>query len=169
MKFGTTTNTLAVLSGPNNLVNNFFASQINYCQSDNINNITNGTIDTSGTFGLSNSVPGSGGSGARQGWDVTCVNVSAGLTNSATSAFAQNITGGDGYSVNALALQIDVGSPVLTTSQTVDKGSTFVGDTLTYTVVVTNSGTADAVNLILPIRCLLARATSPTALRPTAS
>ncbi len=37
---------------------------------------------------------------------------------------------------------------MLTTTQSVDKASTYIGDTLTYTVVVTNSGTADAVNLI---------------------
>ncbi len=139
MLFGPTTNTLAQLSGPNNLANNFFASQING---------DNGLLDTSGTFGLSNSVPPNVAFSARQGWDITSVDVSSGLTNGITSAYAQNITQGDGYMVNALALQIDVGSPVLNTTQTVDKASTFVGDTLTYTVTVTNSGTADAVNLI---------------------
>ncbi|MGD0086976.1 MAG: hypothetical protein ABSC24_07580, partial [Verrucomicrobiota bacterium] len=156
MLFGTTTNTLAVLSGPNNLSNNFFASQINYCQPDYsiwAPTLTNGTIDTSGTFGLSNSIPLAGNgteaiTGARQGWDITCVNVSSALTNGVTSAYAENTSSGDTYVVNALALQIDVGSPVLTTSQTVDKTSTYVGDTLTYTVTVTNSGTADAVNLV---------------------
>lgn len=155
MYFGPTnsaalTNVVNQLSGPNNVANNFFAGQINYCQSDNLlgTAITNGTLDTSGTFGLSNSIPGTGVSGARQGWDITCVNVSSNLSNGDTSAFVQGDTVGDGYSIDALALQIDVGSPVLTTSQTVDKASTFVGDTLTYTVTVTNSGTADAVNLI---------------------
>jgi uncharacterized repeat protein (TIGR01451 family) len=139
MLFGPTTNTLMQLSGPNNLANNFFASQING---------DNGLLATNGTFGLSNSTPGAVTFSARQGWDITSVDVSGGLTNGITSAYAQNITQGDGYSVNALALQIDVGSPVLTTVQTVDKGSTFVGDILTYTVTVTNSGTADAVNLL---------------------
>ena len=156
MLFGTTTNNLAVLSGPNNLSNNFFTSQINYCQPDYslwAPTLTNGTIDTSGTFGLSNSIPLAANgtepvSGARQGWDITCVNVSSALTNGVTSAFAQNTSTGDAYVVNALALQIDVGSPVLTTTQSVNHASTFVGDTLTYTVIVTNSGTADAVNLI---------------------
>ncbi len=156
MLFGTTTNNLAVLSGPNNFSNNFFASQINYCQPDYsiwAPTLTNGTIDTSGTFGRSNSTPLTANgtepiSGARQGWDITCVNVSSSLTNGVTSAFAQNTSTGDAYVVNALALQIDVGSPVLTTTQSVNHASTFVGDTLTYTVTVTNSGTADAVNLI---------------------
>ena len=156
MLFGTTTNTLAVLSGPNNLSDNFFASQINYCQPDYsiwAPTLTNGTIDTSGTFGLSNSTPLAANgtepiSGARQSWDITCVNVSSALTNGVTSAFAENTSSQDAYVVNALALQIDVGSPVLTSSQSVDKASTYVGNTLTYTVTVTNSGTADAVNLI---------------------
>ena len=139
MLFGPTTNSLQVLSGPNNLSNNFFASQING---------DNGLLDTSGTFGLSNSVPPTVAFSARQGWDITSVDASSGLTNGITSAYAQNVTVGDGYTLNALALQIDVGSPVLATTQTVDKASTFVGDTLTYTVTVTNSGNADAVNLV---------------------
>ena len=145
MLFGPTTNTLAVLSGPNNRSTNFFAGQINYCQPDSTNN---GTLDTSGTFGLSNSVPPNVGFSARQGWDITCVNVSAGLTNGIQSAYAQNVTQGDGYSVNALALQIDVGAPDLSSAQSVDKASTFVGDTLTYSVVITNSGIADAQNVV---------------------
>ena len=145
MLFGATTNSLAVLSGPNNISTNFFAGQINYANPDSS---SNGLLNTTGTFGLSNSVPPNVGFSARQGWDITCVNVSSGLANGIGSAYAQNVTSGDGYSVDALALQIDVGSPVLTTTQSVDKASTFVGDTLTYTVVVTNSGTADAVNLI---------------------
>jgi len=41
MLFGPTTNSLQVLSGPNNLANNFFAGQING---------DNGLLDTSGTF-----------------------------------------------------------------------------------------------------------------------
>ena len=139
MKFGPTTNTLVALSGTNNLVNNFFAGQING---------DNGLIDTSGTFGLSNSTTAAVVFSARQGWDITSVDVSSGLNNGLTSAYAQNVTAGDGYSVNALGLQIDVGSPVLATTQSVDKASTFVGDILTYTVTVTNSGTADAVNLL---------------------
>ncbi|HEY3760509.1 MAG TPA: tandem-95 repeat protein [Verrucomicrobiae bacterium] len=143
--FGPSTNNMAVLSGPNNISNNFFAGQINYANPDSS---SNGLLNTTGTFGLSNSVPPNVGFSARQGWDITCVNVSSGLTNGIESAYAQNITSGDGYSVDALALEIDVGSPVLTTTQSVNKASTFVGDTLTYTVVVTNSGTADGVNLV---------------------
>jgi len=138
MKFGPSTNALVALSGTNNLVNNFFASQINN---------DNGVLDTSGTFGFSNSVPPSIGFSARQGWDITSVDISGILTNSMTTAYAQNVTSGDGYSLNLLGLQIDVGAPVLNTTQSVDKASTFVGDALTYTVVVTNSGTADAINL----------------------
>jgi uncharacterized repeat protein (TIGR01451 family) len=155
LQFGVTTNSLIDLQGPNNPSNNFFCSQINYCQPDNLTNygagtiITNGYVDTTGTFGFSNSIPGSSLFGVRQGWDITCVSVpSNALPNGSTSAFAKFITSGDGYTANALALQIDVGSPVLTTSQSVNHLSTYIGDTLTYTVIVTNSGTADAVNLI---------------------
>ncbi len=139
MLFGPTVGFLQQLSGPNNPATNFFAGQING---------DNGLLDTSGSFGLSNSTPPTEGFSARQGWDITSVDVSSGLTNGITSAYAQNVTQGDGYSVNALALQIDVGSPVLASTQSVDKSSTYVGDMLTYTVEVTNSGTADAVNLV---------------------
>jgi hypothetical protein len=131
LQFGVTTNSLIDLQGPNNPSNNFFCSQINYCQPDNLTNygagtiFTNGYVDTTGTFGFSNSIPGSSQFGARQGWDITCVSVpSNALTNGSTSAFAKFITSGDGYTADALALQIDVGSPVLTTSQSVNHLST---------------------------------------------
>jgi large repetitive protein len=140
MVFGPTATTLTAQSGPNNLAGNFFASQINNDA---------GNLDTSGSFGSSNQTPGSASVG-RQGYDITNVDVSAALINNQTTAFAQGTTTGDQYLINALGLQINVGSPIfpLTVKQ-VDKTVTVVGDTLTYTIRLDNTtGTADATNLV---------------------
>lgn len=140
MLFGPSAATLTAQSGPNSLVSNFFASQING---------NTGALDTSGSFGTSNQTPGTAGTG-RQGYDITNVDVSASLVNNQTTASAQGTTTGDQYMINALGLQINVGAPNFTlTNKTVDKAVTFVGDTLTYTVRLDNTtGTADATNVV---------------------
>ncbi|MET0208941.1 MAG: hypothetical protein ABW220_07845, partial [Burkholderiaceae bacterium] len=144
MTFGATAGTRVAISGPNNPVANFFQSQINGDA---------GTLVTTGTFGTRNSTvgnPGSNISGGRQGWDITNVDVSSILQNSQTSAVAQGTSSGDTYVINALGLQVNVGAPVFPVAvKTVDKATTFVGDTLRYTVVLDNTaGTADATNVI---------------------
>ncbi len=143
MRFGPTAATLTPLSGPNNPVGNFFGSQLNG---------DTGTVDTTGTFGArnQNAIAGTNISGGRQGWDITNVNISGQLTNAQTSAVAQGTSTGDQYVVNALATQIDVGAPNFPIDvKQVDKVSTFVGDTLTYTIRVDNGlGTADAINVL---------------------
>ena len=143
MKFGPTAASLVQISGPNNPVNNFFASQIN----DDL-----GNLDTTGSFGTVNSNAATATSvvGARQGWDITNVDVSSTLGSSQTTAVAQGSTSSDQYVINALALQINVGSPKFpTTVKTVDKANAAPGDTLTYTVSLDNrTGTADATNVI---------------------
>jgi uncharacterized repeat protein (TIGR01451 family) len=140
MQFGPTVGTLAALSGTNNGATNFFASQINR---------DNGSLDTRGTFGTRNSTVGTGVSGARQGYDITNVDVSARLVSGQTSAIARGTSTGDQYIINALGLQIQVGAPVfLVPVKQVDKATTFVGDTLTYTIRLDNTtGTADALNV----------------------
>lgn len=143
MLFGPASATLPgkTLSGPNNPVNNFFASQING---------NTGTLDTSGTFGTSNSTPGSNLSGARQGYDITNVDASARLTNSQTTAFAQGTTTGDNYAINALAMQINVTSPIFPVSvKSVNKTSTLVGDTLRYAVNLDNTAGNGAANNVM--------------------
>ena len=141
MLFGLTTGTMTAVSGANNPVNNFFGDMI---ENDS------GAVATTGTFGTYNSDPNGGNtiSGARQGWDIANVDVSAQVGNNATTAAAQGTSAGDGFTIHTLAMQIDVGSPSLTSTQSVDKTSTYVGDTLHYTVVVTNAGNAAAVNLL---------------------
>jgi uncharacterized repeat protein (TIGR01451 family) len=129
------------LSGPNNPIANFFASQING---------DTGVRDTSGTFGTRNHAPGGSSSGARQGWDITNVDITNQLVNSQTSAVARGTSSGDQYVINALGTQINVGAPNFPTNvKSVDKAQTYVGDLLTYTIRVDNTaGTADADNLI---------------------
>lgn len=141
MTFGPTAASRVAISGPNNPLSNFFASQING---------DSGALDTSGSFGSSNSTPGGNTSGARQGWDITNVDVSSTLVNSQTSAVAQGTSTGDQYVISTLALQINVGSPSFpTAAKTVDRAVAAVGDTLTYTIVLNNTtGTTDATNVV---------------------
>lgn len=141
MTFGPTAGTRVAVSGPNNPVNNFFASQING---------DNGALNTTGTFGTRNHPVGSMLSGGRQSWDITNVDISATLVNSQTSAVAQGTSNQDQYVISSLAMEINVGSPSFPVAvKSVDKAVTFVGDTLTYTVTMNNTtGTANATNVV---------------------
>jgi uncharacterized repeat protein (TIGR01451 family)/fimbrial isopeptide formation D2 family protein len=136
MMFGPT-GAMQAISGPNNPVNNFFESMIN---SDT------GALDGSGTFGGTNPPTSAG----RQGWDITNVDVSGILQHGQTSASAQGTSTGDGYATSSIGIQVDVGAPTFPTSvMTVDKSTTYVGDTLTYTTRLDNTtGTADAQSVI---------------------
>jgi len=141
MQFGPTIGTLAAVSGTNNPVNNFFASQINQ---------DSGALDTAGTFGTLNHTPGSNSSGRRQGWDITNVDVSARMQANQNTAYARGTTTGDRYTISTIGLQINVGAPIFPTSVlAVDKSTTYLGDILTYTATLNNSaGSADALNVI---------------------
>ncbi|MBM7702908.1 Ig-like domain-containing protein [Metabacillus iocasae] len=135
LQFGPSLSSLEPVSGPNNSLTNFFASQINNDK---------GRLNTTGSFGTVNHPIGTNISGARQGWDITNVDVSSGLINNQTSAIVRGTTRGDTYVINALALQIDINAPIFTITKESDVSSARTGDTITYTVRVTNSGTADA-------------------------
>jgi large repetitive protein len=142
MMFGPNTGAMVPLSGPNNLVGNFFGGQING---------DTGALVLSGTFGTSNHnlVGGTTIAGSRQGYDITNVDASSALVNSQTSAVAQGTTGGDQYTINALGIQIDVGAPKFpSTVKTGNRTSTYVGDIITYSVSLDNTaGTAHAANI----------------------
>lgn len=125
------------VSGPNNPIANFFASQING---------DTGSLDTSGTFGSANQPLSGNLAASRQSYDITNVDVTALLVNSQTTAYAQGTTTGDVYAINALGLQINVNTPVfpVTVKQT-NKTATFVGDQLIYSIDLDNrSGNGDA-------------------------
>ncbi|EFM12133.1 conserved repeat domain protein [Paenibacillus curdlanolyticus YK9] len=141
--FGPTSGTAVALSGPNNFANNFFASQIN--------NDT-GALNTTGTFGSRNQTNGTPGTniiGGRQGWDITNVDISARLVNNQSSAVLILTTSGDAYVVNANAIQININSPTITVTKGANVTGSVVGDTIKYTVTVSNTGTANAASVVL--------------------
>ncbi|MGE6575092.1 hypothetical protein [Paenibacillus xylanexedens] len=140
-RFGPTIGTVTNLSGPNNFATNFFASQINNDA---------GLLDTSGTFGTRNQINGIPGTdiiGGRQGWDITNVDVSFTLQNAQTQAVLQLTTNGDGYLLDGNALQIDINSPTLTAVKSANVSDAIVGDTITYSVVISNTSDVDASNV----------------------
>lgn len=133
--FGPTIGTLAPVSGPNNPIDNFFASQING---------DDGTLDTSGTFGTLNQPLGTNAVGRRQGYDITNIDISSQLVNAQTSAVIQGTTTGDFYVINGLGLQIDVNAPNFEAVKSADVFVAQPGDVINYRVDITNTGTADA-------------------------
>lgn len=142
-QFGPTSATLVSLSGPNNFANNFFASQINNDA---------GLINTTGTFGTlnqTNGAPGTNIIGGRQGWDITNVDISARLINNQSSAVLNLTTSGDVYIINANAIQININSPSINVVKSASATGLVLGDTYTYTVVVSNTGTANAASVVL--------------------
>ena len=140
MLFGQTIPVLSTLSGPNNPQNNFFASQINN---------ENGVLDTSGTFGTrnANAAAGTNTSACRQGWDITAVDVSDKLAASQSSAVIRFTSDGDLYVPNALALQIDSKGANITVAKSANKTYADVGEAITYTLVLENTGAVTATNV----------------------
>ncbi|WP_338057519.1 DUF11 domain-containing protein [Shimazuella soli] len=138
--FGKDVSSLSPVSGPNNPVDNFFASQIND---------DDGNLDTSGTDGSLNVRPGNAAGAVRYSWDITNVDVSDAMENSQTDAVVQFTSKSDGYIVTGLGVQIDVNSPEIKVTKEVDKKAEVVGEILTYTIFVENSGLTEAQNTIL--------------------
>jgi uncharacterized repeat protein (TIGR01451 family) len=138
------------LSGPNNPVDNFFASQIND---------GSGNLDLTGTFGTENhdAFTGVQTYGGRQGWDHTTVPLSSQdghLQNGQTSAVVRTNTTGDSFVPVLVALELDVKSPDFTGSGTEAMPPTVeAGDVITVTATLTNGGEAPATNLtfVLPL------------------
>ncbi|PEM44834.1 RICIN domain-containing protein [Bacillus toyonensis] len=138
--FGKDASSLKPISGPNNPIDNFFASQIN----DDA-----GNLDTSGTYGNINVKPGSAEPAVRYNWDITNVDASTAMENSQTEALVQLTSKSDGYIVTGLGVQIDVNSPEIKINKEVDKEAAIVGEILTYTLLIENSGMTEAQKTIL--------------------
>ena len=153
MLFGSTpTLTIAAnsLSGVNNPINNFFASQINTLfPFPN----TSAILDTRGSFGNYNANPFTGQIpyGSRQGYDITAVDISSTLVHDQMSAYALGTTTGDDYTINSLGIQIPVGAPAIEGSKLVNSVESIVsqiGDVVTFDFSFANNGTADAINVL---------------------
>jgi uncharacterized repeat protein (TIGR01451 family) len=145
MEFGPTLTSLVALSGPNNLVTNFFASQINDDQGD--------LITTSGTYCGYNQDPLTGTliPNGRQGYDITSVDCSSTITPGQNSAYAIASTIGDDFTVNALGIQISVVAPVIIPMKQVNDSfctQVCLGDIVNFTVAMNNTGTADALEVV---------------------
>lgn len=138
--FGKDSSSLVAISGPNNPINNFFCSQINN---------ENGLIETSGTFGdrNANAAAGTNISAGRQGWDITAVDISSQLETNQNSALFRFTSSGDLYVPNALATQIDSLGASLTITKSVDDDIKVVGEEITYTLNITNTGELAANNI----------------------
>ncbi|PFT99487.1 cell surface protein [Bacillus thuringiensis] len=139
--FGPNFSSLNALSGPNNAINNFFGSQVNNAA---------GNLDTTGTFGTRNQSASTSTniSAGRQGWDITSIDISPYLTNSQVSAAIRLTTNGDAYMLNTVGLQININSPNIQTTKSVNKSVAAIGDILTYTVTIPNTGLLPANNAI---------------------
>ncbi|WP_050606691.1 Ig-like domain-containing protein [Clostridium niameyense] len=141
--FGATAATTTNLSGPKNLSNNFFGSQIND---------STGNTDISGTFGNRNQniLSTENIVGGRQGLDITSVDVSKLLTNNQTSAITKFMTTNDSYLLNAFAVQFDINAPDISLTVSSDSELAVVGSTIEYTITTTNkSTTTPATNVSL--------------------
>lgn len=144
MTFGQTPQSLVQLSGPNNPISNFFCSQINNSQ---------GLLDTRGTFGNLNQIPNppTNVNAGRQGYDITNVDVSSTLKYNQQLGYALGTTTLDDYTINALGLQIQVAAPTINMSKTVNGAISIVsrvGDTVTFSVVLQNTGTVTAYSVL---------------------
>lgn len=148
MLFGENIASLTPLSGPNNPVNNFFASQIND---------ENGTLDQSGLFGTRNAdaTSGTNSSACRQGWDITAIDLSNKLSTGQTSASIRFTSSGDLYVPNALAIVIDSKGANIVATKQANKTYANVGEEIEYTFNLTNDGTITANNVsiqdVLPV------------------
>jgi MYXO-CTERM domain-containing protein len=136
----------APLSGPNNPIDNFFASQINDVF---------GEVDTLGSLGDANhdAFVGVNVSGGRQGWDVTKVPVSSAagqLSAGQTSAVLRAVTTGDSFMPVLAAFEIDVSSPDFEASKSIGAVplAIQIGEQSTITIELANEGEVIATDLL---------------------
>ncbi len=130
------------LSGPNNKADAFFASQING---------NDGTLDTTGTFGLANTVPpNQAATGNRNSWDITNIDFSSALIDNQTSGYLTLSTTNDSYQLAAIGIQIDMNQasfdPII---KTADKRTAEPGETITYTLTFKNTGDVQADSVVV--------------------
>ncbi|WP_146158335.1 MYXO-CTERM sorting domain-containing protein [Enhygromyxa salina] len=135
----------APLSGPNNPVDNFFASQING---------VDGQLDTLGSAGDANhdAFTGVNVIGGRQGWDITKLSLSSAanqLSAGQTSAVLRAVTTGDSFMPVLAAFEIDVSSPDFEDGNAaqVSPQEIGIGDQATLSFELLNEGDVSAADL----------------------
>ncbi len=148
------------LSGGNNPLTNFFASQINTLlplttdpSTGKLVAIGSSQLDTRGSYGTknANATTGTNISGGRQGADITSIDISNKLAYNQTEAYALGTTTSDDYTISSLAMQIQVGAPILKATKRVNgqlSVNALVGDTVTFTFAIQNTGSADAYSVV---------------------
>lgn len=158
LKIGLSTPPTTNLSGTNNPVNNFFASQINTLLPLTTEVATgklvatgSSLLDTRGTFGTrnANAAAGTNISGGRQGWDITSVDTSSIVSPGVNTIYLQGTTNADTYVISSLGVQIQTDAPILVATKSANVSSAAIGDTITYSFSVTNSGGNQASNMAL--------------------
>lgn len=83
------------------------------------------------------------------GFDADVFDASGFLANNQTSTTLRLATSGDGFAPDAVSFATDLFAPSLDVAKTVDKTDALLGDELTYTVAVTNTGLDAATDTIL--------------------
>lgn len=141
-------NSSNAVSGTNNPINNFFCSQINTLLPLTTNPdgklVASGSsqLDQRGTFGTLNSDAGTATivSGARQGYDITSVDISNRISYGQTALFVRGVTSGETYAIGGLGIQIQVSAPIINAQLTADRTTvSSLNDLITYTATFTNT------------------------------
>lgn len=150
------------LSGTNNPIDNFFASQINTLiemskdRNGKLVPIGHAQLDTRGTFGLQNQDANNNQNvdGARQGYDITSIDISDKLDYKQTSAYfqGQTLTADEDYTIGSLGLQIQVEAPIIHAKKLVEECEAVptptAGQLLTFKIKIENTGTLDAKTVV---------------------
>lgn len=140
------------LTAPNNPYNNFFAGQINVC--DTLSS-SMGLIDITGTNGTSNNnafIP-SQVIGARNKWDMTAIDISNTLATDQTQLAFQLISGQYSVQIMSIGTQINAIAPDMTSvltdyDESGDNYNVAVGEKVIYVISFANNGAETANNVI---------------------
>ena len=118
------------------------------------NTETGAIIDTSGTFGNNNNIPGDPAIAqpfARWHIDIAAFDISPSLQNNQTSLVTRSISNAQisVFDYNVYNVQIEAQSADVTLTKSVDMVYASSGDIITYTITAENSGTIQADNVVI--------------------
>lgn len=105
------------------------------------------------------------------GYDSSLFAADGVLANGATSAMFRAKTNGDTYAPQAITFATELFSPDVTLTKTSPPGQDFPGATKTYTITATNSGAANATDVVItdPLPAGFVRTGGPTVTSGTAT